>query len=74
MAQVESYTPDWQNEDKIAEWLGVDTSTLYRWRTQHGLAYTNINGRTVCYDKKQITELLNKNSTYALLGEKKLAV
>lgn len=70
MAQVETYTPDWQNEDKIAEWLGVDTSTLFRWRTTKGLAYTNINGRAVCYDRKQITELLNKNSTYKLEGKK----
>lgn len=69
MAQVQPYIPDWRNEDEIAEWLGVDTSTLYRWRTQHSLAYTNINGRTVMYDKKQITEMLNKNSTYKLQGK-----
>lgn len=72
MAQVQEYKPDWQNEDTIAEWLGVDTSTLFRWRTKHKLAYTNINGRVVCYDRRQITDLLNKNSTYAISGDKKL--
>lgn len=69
MAQVE-YIPDWRNETEICEWLGVDKSTLYRWRDKHRLAYTNINSRTVMYDKKQITELLNQNSTYKLEGKK----
>lgn len=71
MSQAE-YSPDWRNEDEIAQWLGVHTSTLYTWRTTKGLAWTSINNRTVCYDKKQITELLNKNSTYAITGDKKL--
>lgn len=72
MDKKETYQPEWINEQDACSWLGVDKSTLYRWRAQHGLAYTNINGRTVCYDRKQITELLNKNSTYAITGNKKL--
>lgn len=69
---MELYKPEWENSEKIAEWLGVDPTTLYKWRTTYGLAWTHINNRTVCYDRKQITEILNKNSTYSVLGEKKL--
>lgn len=72
---TETYTPDWRSEQEIAEWLGVDKVSLFRYRKSLGLAYTYLNGtRTPMYDKKQIDQILNKNSTYAVLGEKKLAV
>lgn len=72
MKVQEPYTPDWRSEEEIAAWLGVDKVTLYRWRSSLGIAWTNINNRTVMYDKKQLTELLNSNSTYAVIGDKLL--
>ncbi len=74
MAELKIYTPEWISAEDAAKWLGVDTVTLFRWRTSKGLAWTNINGRTVMYDRKQINSILNENSTYAVLGEKKLSV
>lgn len=68
----EVYKPEWISAKDVATWLGVHEITLFKWRTTYGLAWTNINNRTVMYDRKQINELLNKNSTYAVLNEKKL--
>lgn len=73
MIETTEYKPDWRSAAEIAEWLGVEVNTLILWRTTKGLAWTNLSGKTVMYDKKQITELLNKNSSYAVLGEKKLS-
>lgn len=75
MAQIETYIPDWRSEQEMIAWLGVDKSTLNRYRSKLGLAYTylNVEGqRTLMYDRKQINLVLNKNSSYAVLGEKKL--
>jgi len=69
---MSDYKPEWINSKDAAKWLGVDPTTLFKWRSSHGLAWTQINGRTVMYDKKQLNEILNKNSTYSVLGEKKL--
>ena len=72
MANLQEYKPEWISAADAAKWLGVEENTLYKWRTTKGLAWTNIDGKTVCYDKKQINELLNANSTYSVLNEKKL--
>lgn len=74
MIETTEYQPDWRSAEDIAAWLGIEVNTLIKWRTTKGLAWTNLSGKTVMYDKKQITELLNKNSTYAVVGDKKLAV
>lgn len=68
----ETYTPEWTSADDVANWLGVQVRTLKKWRASKGLAWTNLDGKTVMYDKKQIAEMLNKNSTYAVIGDKKL--
>lgn len=70
--QTKEYHPDWRSAQEIAEWLGVTVNTLFKWRTSKGLNWSNLEGKTVMYDKKQINELLNKNSTYAVLNEKRL--
>lgn len=70
MKNANEYQPEWVSEAEIAAWLGVTKTTLYRWRSQLGLAYTCINGKTVMYDRKQINEILNANSTYAMQGKK----
>lgn len=72
MQEPSTYTPEWIKESDVCHWLGVDKSTLYRWRQQFGLAYSAINGRNIMYDKKQIIQILNTNSTYAYSGDKKL--
>lgn len=69
---TETYTPEWISEEDAAKWLGVKKNTLYTWRQKGELAWTNIHGKTVCYDKRQINDILNKNSTYAITGDKKL--
>lgn len=70
---TENYTPDWISEEDAAKWLGVDKVTMFRYRTSLGLAYTHIKGkRSPMYDKKQINQILNSNSTYAVIGDKKL--
>lgn len=68
-----TYQPEWIKEKDACEWLGVKRLTLIRWRTSHKLAFTNVNGRTVMYDKRQINELLNNNSTYKFEGKKLVA-
>jgi len=73
MSKTETYSPEWISEADACKWLGVDRTTLFKWRKEKGLAWTNINHRTVMYDKKQINEILNSNSTYKIEG-KKLAV
>lgn len=70
MKQDELYEPDWRSEQEICEWLGVSSTTLFRWRSSLKLAWTNINNRTVCYDKNQIVKILNSNSTYKYEGKK----
>jgi predicted site-specific integrase-resolvase len=65
-----TYKPEWIKEEDACAWLGVTRVTLIRWRTSQKLAYTNINGRTVMYDKRQINALLNNNSTYKFEGKK----
>jgi hypothetical protein len=60
------YTPEWINVDEACKWLGVDRSTLFRWRTEKGLAWTNINNRAVMYDRKQLEKMLFENSTYSV--------
>jgi hypothetical protein len=60
-----TYQPEWINVDEACKWLGVDRSTLFRWRTEKGLAWTNINNRAVMYDRKQLEKMLFENSTYA---------
>lgn len=67
------YQPDWINAKHAAAWLGVSEITLWKWRGSLGLHWTNINGKTVMYDKKQIEQLLNNNSTYASVQKKQLA-
>jgi phage antirepressor YoqD-like protein len=68
MKVQEQYQPEWINVDEACKWLGVDRSTLFRWRTEKGLAWTNINKRAIMYDKKQIEKMLFENSTYAFQG------
>jgi predicted site-specific integrase-resolvase len=68
MRQKEAYQPDWINEQDACAWLGVRRITLIRWRSSLGLAFTNINGRTVMYDRKQINKILNERSTYQFDG------
>jgi len=67
------YSPEWRSAEEIANWLGVNVNTLFKWRTTKGLAWTNLDGKTVCYDKRQINKMLNDNSTYAIIGDKKLS-
>jgi hypothetical protein len=62
---MQSSCPQWISAKDTAKWLGVDEVTLFRWRSSKGLAWTNINGKTVMYDKKQIEKMLFENSTYA---------
>lgn len=70
---TETYSPEWISSEDAAKWLGVEVNTLILWRKTKGLAWTTMGGgKTVMYDRKQITELLNKNSTYAITGNKKL--
>lgn len=64
-----TYTPEWISEEDTAKWLGVTKNTLFKWRSTKGLAWTNINGKTVMYDRKQIEQLLFDNSTYSV-GQK----
>lgn len=70
MKDQQLYQPDWISEEDTAKWLGVVKTTLFRWRTSLGLAWTNINGKTVMYDRKQINAILNNNSTYKFQGIK----
>lgn len=70
MKTQEQYEPDWISEADICQWLGITKTTLFRWRSSLGLAWTNINNRTVCYDRKQINRILNENSTYKIEGKK----
>lgn len=73
MQPDQTYQPEWTSEEDICKWLGIDKSTLYRHRISLCLAYTYLNGtRGLMYDKKQIKEVLNKNSTYAIFSDKKL--
>ncbi len=60
----DGYQPEWISAIEAARWLDVDMVTLFRWRQKLGLNWTNINGKTVMYDKRQINEILNQNSTY----------
>lgn len=69
--EIEAIEPEWVSEEDVAKWLGVTSTTLYRWRSSLSLDYTNINGKTVMYDKKQINEILYNNSTYAVLNPRK---
>lgn len=70
---TENYTPEWISEEDAAKWLGVDKVTLFRYRKTLDLAYSYMKGtRVPMYDKKQINEILNRNSTYAVIGHKKL--
>lgn len=71
---TETYSPDWRSAEEIAGWLGVEVNTLIKWRSTKGLAWTNLNGKTVMYDRKQLMDMLNNNSSYAIIGDKKLAV
>jgi len=68
----DTYKPEWISADDAAKWLGVTPNTLFKWRTSMGLHYSALNGKTVMYDKRQIESLLNDNSTYAIIGDKKL--
>lgn len=70
MPETLTYTPEWISEEDTAKWLGVTKNTLFKWRTSKGLAWTNINGKTVMYDRRQIETLLNENSTYKIEGKK----
>lgn len=71
----QSYQPDWRSAAEIAEWLDIKPNTLILWRQTKGLAWTTMGGgRTIMYDKRQIEEILNQNSTYAITGEKQLTV
>lgn len=73
MKSKEEYQPDWRSAEEIAEWLGIHPNTLILWRTTKGLAWTNMGaGKVPMYDKKQITAILNQNSTYAIIGDKQL--
>jgi predicted site-specific integrase-resolvase len=72
--QIATYKPEWIKEADACTWLGVNRNTLIRWRSTLGLAFTNINGKTVMYDRKQIEKILNENSTYAFDKDLKLAV
>lgn len=69
---TETYTPDWISAEDAAKWLGVDIVTLWRWRSKYNLAYTKVGKRTLMYDRRQINQILNSNSTYAVIGDKKL--
>jgi len=61
------YKPDWISAKDAAEWLGVSQSSLFRWRKKLGLSFSYMGfGRTLMYDKKQINEILNQNSTYSV--------
>jgi hypothetical protein len=62
------YEPEWINEAEVEAWLGVTKMTLWRWRNAKGLAWTNVNGRSIMYDKKQIIRMLNAESTYRFMG------
>ena len=63
----EPYVPEWISAKDAAAWLGIEENTLFKWRTKLNLNWTNINGKTIMYDKKEIHQLLNQNSTYAVL-------
>lgn len=65
----EKHIPEWITEKEACEWLRVNKSTLYRWRTEKGLAWTSINNRHIMYDRKQIEKMLYENSTYQFAGQ-----
>lgn len=70
---TETYSPEWISAEDAARWLGVEVNTLILWRDTKGLAWTNMGGgKTPMYDRRQINEILNRNSTYAITGNKKL--
>lgn len=73
MDKKQEYQPEWINAEDAAKWLGIKVNTLIGWRSSMGLAWTKL-GDKVLYDRKQITEKLNENSTYAIIGDKKLVV
>ncbi len=64
----ETYFPEWINEKDAAEWLNVHRNTLNKWRIEKGLHFTHINKRHIMYDKKQLIQILNENSTYKAAG------
>lgn len=69
MPEILTYQPQWISEKQACEWLDVTRNTLYKWRTEKGLNWTNLNNRHVMYDRKQIEKLLFDNSTYSV-GQK----
>lgn len=70
MKDSQPYEPDWISEADAMQWIGVSKVTLFRWRTTLGLHWTNLNGKNPMYDRRQLKEILNKNSTYAFSGQK----
>lgn len=70
MPETLTHTPEWISEEETAKWLGVTKNTLFKWRSSKGLAWTNINGKTIMYDRRQIEAMLYDNSTYSV-GQKK---
>lgn len=71
----QSYQPHWISAKEAAEWLDIKPKTLILWRQTKGLAWTTMGGgRTVMYDRRQIEQILNANSTYAITGEKQLTL
>ena len=68
MKQESIYSPEWISAQDAAAWLGIEENSLYRWRAKFGLHWSNISGKTIMYDKKQLNQLLNENSTYATLN------
>lgn len=63
----ETRRPDWISAEDACKWLGVDYTTLFKWRTSKGLHWTTMGGgKTVMYDRNQINEILYNNSTYAV--------
>jgi len=62
--------PEWINEQKACEWLGVNRTTLFKMKQTLGLQFTYLGkNRILMYDKNQINDILFNNSTYAVLNK-----
>lgn len=70
MQNGKPYQPDWITEKDVRDWLKISRTTLWKWKKEGRVAYTKVAGGKTMYDRKQINEMLNENSTYKYLGLK----
>lgn len=58
--------PDWISAADMRKWCDIGTSTEHEWRKKYGLNICKMGDKTF-YDRKEITQIMTENSTYALL-------